>query len=937
MIKFFLSQMDYILFVYGLSFIVIAVISLLLFVSHKEKWLWKWLAWFGFFQGIYAWLNLLTLHTISNEIFNVVTIFFLIVSLVCFFESGRWYIEKSYGRLFSRWVYIPAFLLLILGWHLDGITGVNVFSRYIFGAIGGLLVAFVFFKVSKTNIFKRTRSSFVLPQVIILVLFSLSQIIVPYAKFPPANFINQDAFFQVTGIPIQLIRALVILISALFLWLYFRSAEVLPVASKSKKEKYIIAGLVYVILFFGWIITEQIGEYYKKEINHNLLRDAKIVSSAVNPRRIKNLSGSDADIGKEDYERIKEQLFEVLKSSPEQRYAYLLGYKDGKIFFYVDAEPVDSSGFAPPGESYKDFPLELISCFVKGDSKVIGPYKDKWGDWVSAFVPVRDFQTKEILAVLGVDTMVSKWENLVYNYRLSGIAISFILFVFFGVFVLIIQLRIISAEALVENEIKFRKLFENSFDAVMMLDSRGIFDFNPAALRMFRITDKNKIIGLNPGILSPPHQPDGMDSVALASRRINEAMENGSCQFEWLHQRSDGSNFITEVRLSAFDLFGRSVVQAIVLDISERKRQEEKIRQAAEEWQRTFDSIPDLVFIMDTESHIVKANKAFIDIFGENGKPDNFIGKKCYEIIHKSTEHWPTCPLKGTIDSRKSVTAEVDDLQIGRPLLVTTAAVLDDAGNVINIVHSAKDITEIKKAQVALQEANKKLEEINLRKSIFVANVSHEFKNPLAIINESLGLIIDRIAGEISQKQESLIRTAKENIERLTRLVTDLLDVSKIESGKMGLRKEQLDISVLLKEILPVYEREIWKKQLSLKEEVAAGAGLVWADRDKLTEVIINLLNNAIKYTLPGGSIDIKLSGVEKEIRFEIFNSGEGIPDEYKEKIFDKFERITSEKEEGTGLGLPIAKDIIELHKGKLWVESEFGKGSKFIFTLPRA
>jgi len=112
--------------------------------------------------------------------------------------------------------------------------------------------------------------------------------------------------------------------------------------------------------------------------------------------------------------------------------------------------------------------------------------------------------------------------------------------------------------------------------------------------------------------------------------------------------------------------------------------------------------------------------------------------------------------------------------------------------------------------------------------------------------------------------------------------------------------------------------------------------GFLWGDKDKLEQVIVNLLSNAIKYSPSGGNIAIKLTGTEDEIRFEIFNAGSDITKKDIDKLFNKYERITAEKQEGTGLGLYISKSIIGLHKGKIWVESELGKGSRFIFTLPR-
>ena len=234
-----------------------------------------------------------------------------------------------------------------------------------------------------------------------------------------------------------------------------------------------------------------------------------------------------------------------------------------------------------------------------------------------------------------------------------------------------------------------------------------------------------------------------------------------------------------------------------------------------------------------------------------------------------------------------------------------------------------------------LKEANEKLKEMDRRKSDFVSNVSHEFKNPLSVINESLGIVTGGMAGDINPEQKKILETGKRNIERLIRLVTDLLDLAKIESGKVGMRRERFDIASLTDEIVNSYEGEISKKQLTLKRDIARDAGSIWADRDKISQVIINLLYNAIKYTPDGGGVGVKLEKAGDLVRFEISDTGPGIAKEDFAKIFDKFERVTTERHEGTGLGLPIAKDIVELHKGNIFLESEIGKGSKFTFTLP--
>lgn len=235
-----------------------------------------------------------------------------------------------------------------------------------------------------------------------------------------------------------------------------------------------------------------------------------------------------------------------------------------------------------------------------------------------------------------------------------------------------------------------------------------------------------------------------------------------------------------------------------------------------------------------------------------------------------------------------------------------------------------------------LEEKNEKLKRFDELKSTFVANVAHEVRNPLAVIKGVLHLITEVMGDQLTAKQNHILEMGDKTIDRLNRLVTDLLDLSKIETGKMQLNRDKVDIASLIEEILLPYDVELSKKNITLEKNISPDSGSLVADQDKISQVFINLINNAIKYTQSGGTVAINVIASENELRCEISDNGPGIPADEREKIFDKFERVTAEKQEGTGLGLAIAKDIVDLHKGKMWVESEMGKGSTFIFTLPR-
>nr|MBU1327571.1 hybrid sensor histidine kinase/response regulator [Candidatus Omnitrophota bacterium] len=242
---------------------------------------------------------------------------------------------------------------------------------------------------------------------------------------------------------------------------------------------------------------------------------------------------------------------------------------------------------------------------------------------------------------------------------------------------------------------------------------------------------------------------------------------------------------------------------------------------------------------------------------------------------------------------------------------------------------------EIALKKEELEKTNAKLMELDKMKSDFVANVVHELRTPLTIIRGNLDNIDKGFAGEVQPQQKDILGDIFRVINRLSRLVNDLLDISKIESGKMELNKESLDIVTLAGEAVKTFEVLAGSKKIGLIKEFPNKAVTVNADKDKLTQVFINLMGNAIKFT-DKGNVVVRIIDLQKEAQVEIQDTGSGIPLDQVDKIFDKFVRVVAEKKEGTGLGLPIAKDIIVLHKGRIRVESESGKGSRFIFVIPK-
>ncbi|MDA3925977.1 MAG: response regulator [Kiritimatiellae bacterium] len=227
---------------------------------------------------------------------------------------------------------------------------------------------------------------------------------------------------------------------------------------------------------------------------------------------------------------------------------------------------------------------------------------------------------------------------------------------------------------------------------------------------------------------------------------------------------------------------------------------------------------------------------------------------------------------------------------------------------------------------------------INSMKTEFVSVASHELRTPLSNITEAVSQVIDGLYGEVSQEQQAILGIAHRNCKRLGRLIRDLLDISRIESGKVVFNRIFVDVGTLFLKVCDSFKETASERKIELIHEVGGDVPLAFADADRLEQVLVNLIGNAFKFTPSGGRIAVK-AGIEGGcIRCVVSDTGIGMSPEQTEKIFEKFESGNSAAhggDSGTGLGLAIAQQLVRLHGGDLWAESELGQGSQLIFRLP--
>jgi len=239
-------------------------------------------------------------------------------------------------------------------------------------------------------------------------------------------------------------------------------------------------------------------------------------------------------------------------------------------------------------------------------------------------------------------------------------------------------------------------------------------------------------------------------------------------------------------------------------------------------------------------------------------------------------------------------------------------------------------------ATVMLQDVTR-LRRFEELKNDLVATVAHEFRTPLTSLRMAVHLCTEQVAGPLTEKQAELLQAAREDCDRLQAMVDDLLDLSRIESGRVELFPLPTAVSSLIESAVEKHKADADAAGLKLSADFPLPEIRVLADHERIGHVFSNLIGNALRYTPKDGSIKLGAQSSNGAMRFTVTDTGKGIPREYQERIFEKFFRVPDEGPKGSGLGLYIAREIVRSHGGDIGVESEPGKGSAFWFTLPAA
>jgi PAS domain S-box-containing protein len=416
------------------------------------------------------------------------------------------------------------------------------------------------------------------------------------------------------------------------------------------------------------------------------------------------------------------------------------------------------------------------------------------------------------------------------------------------------------------------------------------------------------------------------------------------------------------------------------------KKLEEKIDEKTRELkhqieisEKISDGIAEGILLLDKDFKIIKANKGLLDSLGL--KEGDVIGDYCYRVTHHLDEPCKPpldiCPVKEVIKTgRPSTETHIHFDRDGneRYVEVTAYPVKDEKGNITEFVHVARDITEKRRLEQQLEEYAKTLEqkveertrelkesrdavlnmledlaeskkelqrtyeelkELDKLKDEFFQNVTHELRTPITIISGSMDILLGE---KLDEEKRKLLEITKRSAVRLNRLVGNILDFSRLEARKRELNLQSLNVTEIIEESVSEQLEFAEKNGVTIETTITEHLPPIKADKNGVKQMLTNLLNNAIKFNKKGGKVVISAEHDKNFITLSVADTGIGIPEDKIPKLFTRFYQVdgsTARRYSGTGLGLAIVKKLVELHGGKIWVESEVGKGTKFWFTLP--
>ncbi len=467
-------------------------------------------------------------------------------------------------------------------------------------------------------------------------------------------------------------------------------------------------------------------------------------------------------------------------------------------------------------------------------------------------------------------------------------------------------------------EEKYRTVFENSAVAIMMVDDKErIVSWNKFTEELLGFKKEDLYLS-SVRSLYPEEEWKKIRSSNIRKKGIQH-------HYETKIIKKDKSLMDVDISISVLkDPEGKVTGSiGIIQDITDRKKADREIRVAEEKYRTIFENSAVAIMMVDDQERITSWNDFTEKLLGMNMR-DLYL-KPVSSLYTK--EAWAEIRARNLRQKGFHHHFETKTIKKNNELIdvdMSISVLRDSEDKVIGSVGIMRDITDRK--------------QVDKLKDEFVSTVSHELRTPLTTIREGVSQVLEGLLGKVNKEQSEFLSIALSDIDRLTRIINNLLDISRIEAGRAMVVRDVVDIVALAKKTCMSFAPQVTSRGIELKTSIPDKQIDVYVDSDRIIQVFTNLIGNSLKFT-PKGHIEVSIKEKKEEVECSVIDTGIGVPEDSIPNLFDKFYQVGRESGpgyRGTGLGLPITKGIIELHHGKIWAESKVEKGTKFIFVLPK-
>ena len=489
--------------------------------------------------------------------------------------------------------------------------------------------------------------------------------------------------------------------------------------------------------------------------------------------------------------------------------------------------------------------------------------------------------------------------------------------------------------ALLESEKRYRQLVELSPDAIIVHTKGKIVFANDACLNLFGAKNPDDLINKS---ITELMLPDYIDISRTKVKTSEKRSGRGAFLREQKFLRLDGSQIDVEITTSPIVFQNENSIQIVIRDISERKMVEDELRKRQSEVITLLDSLPAFAFFKDAKKHYIIANQRFCDAMGCT--KDQITGKTDYDFLPKEIADKYDLDDQMVISSGEMLYVREEQIFIdNKYVTIGTRKVplKDESGKVFGLIGLAFDITERKEAEEAIKKYSKELEELNASKDKFFSIISHDLRSPFQGLLGLSSVMVDEYDKLTQDEFKLFLSNINNSAKNLYSLIENLLQWSRIQRGKIELSLTKIDLYDEVLYNINLLQRNAANKNIQIINETQQGT-YAKSDINIFNSTIQNLISNAIKFTKPGGRITIS-SDVNSQgfIELTVSDTGVGISEDDLAKLFridTQHSTLGTERESGTGLGLIICKELMEMQGGKIHVKSKPGEGTAFTITL---